>query len=152
MTNTPMINVKDFVSQRHIAIIGASRTGKKFGNYAMKELKQRDYMITPVHPSAEFIDGVKAYANLKSIPEPVDGVLIVVPPDQTEKVVREVAEAGIKRVWMQQGSESEDAIRFCNEKDIPVVSGECIMMFAHDTAVLHRMHHWIWRLLGKLPQ
>lgn len=152
MAKTSMTDVRDFVSQRHIAIIGASRSGKKFGNIAMKELKAKGYQITPVHPTAEFIDGEKAYSNLKSIPEPVEGVLIVVPPDQTKKVVREVAEAGIKRVWMQQGSESEESVRYCKENSMQVISGECIMMFAHRTAIPHRLHRWVWGLLGKLPK
>ncbi|MCH7769466.1 MAG: CoA-binding protein [Bacteroidetes bacterium] len=34
-------------------------------------------------------------------------VVIKVPPEETEKVVLKVNKAGIKRVWLQQGSQSE---------------------------------------------
>ena len=74
------------------------------------------------------------------------------PPAETEKVVHEIAEVGIPRVWMQQGAESEDAIRFCEEHGIRVVAGECILMFAEPAEFAHRLHRWIWGLLGKLPR
>ena len=34
-------------------------------------------------------------------------VVINVPPAQAEKVVREAKEAGISKIWLQQGSQSE---------------------------------------------
>jgi len=34
-------------------------------------------------------------------------VVIKVPPEETEKIVLKVNKAGIKRVWLQQGSQSE---------------------------------------------
>ena len=74
------------------------------------------------------------------------------PPAQTEKVVRDAAAAGIRRAWMQQGSESESAIRLCEENGVSVVHGECILMFAEPAAFYHRGHRWMWGVLGKLPR
>lgn len=142
--------VDDFISQRALAVVGISRGWKKFGNMAYRELKAKGYQLYPIHPSAETLEGDRAYPDFKSLPEKVDGVLIVVPPAQTEKVVREVTAAGIRRVWMQQGSESEAAIRFCKENGIVEVHGECIMMFAGKN-FFHKPHRWVWGLLGKLP-
>lgn len=144
--------VEDFISQRKLAVVGVSRSGKKFGNLAFKELKARGYQLSPVHPQAETIHGERCYPSLRALPEPVGGVLVVVPPAETEKVVREAAAAGIKRVWMQQGAESPEAIRFCAENGIAAVHGECILMFAEPAAWYHRAHRWVWKLLGKLPR
>jgi predicted CoA-binding protein len=144
--------VSDFLAQRTFAVVGASREGTKFGNTAYKELKAKGYKVIPVNPHAEIIEGDPCYPSLSALPEAVDGVLIVVPPSETEKVVRDAAEAGIRRVWMQQGAESQAAIRFCEERDISAVHGECILMFADPTALHHRMHRWAWGILGKLPQ
>lgn len=144
--------VEDFVSQNVLAVVGVSRSGKKFGNMAYRELRQHGYKLYPIHPEADTLEGERAYRDFASLPEPVGGVLIIVPPDQTEGVVRAAAAAGIRRVWMQQGAESEAAIRFCQENGILAIHGECINMFARDTAFFHRIHRWIWGLLGKLPQ
>jgi predicted CoA-binding protein len=144
--------VDDFVAQRNLAVVGVSRQGKKFGNYALRELKQRGYRVFPVHPLAEAIEGDRCYPNFRELPEPVGGVLVVVPPAQTPQVVRDAAAAGIKRVWMQQGAASPEAIQFCQENGLSEVHGECILMFAQPVKSFHNLHRWVWRLLGKLPK
>lgn len=57
-------------------------------------------------------------------------VVIKVPSEETEKVVVKVNKAGIKRVWLQQGSQSEKAINFSQENGIDFVSNECILMLS----------------------
>ncbi len=143
--------VEDFISQKSLAIVGVSRGGQKFGNMAYRELKAKGYKVYAIHPEAETLEGDRAYKNFVSLPEKVGGVVIVVPPAQTEQVVREAASAGIPRVWMQQGAESEAAIRFCKENGISEVHGECIMMYAVGTSI-HGFHRWVWRLFGKAPK
>ena len=144
--------VEDFLAQKTLAVVGVSRGGKKFGNMAYKELRAKGYQVIPVHPNADSIEGDRCYPSLSALPEQVGGVLIVVPPDETEKVVREAVEAGIRRVWMQQGAESEAAIQTCEEQGVSAIHGECILMFAEPTGFGHRMHRWIWGMLGKLPR
>ena len=149
---TSKTTVEDFISQRTLAIVGVSRSGNKFGNNTFRELTSHGYKLYPIHPEAKTLEGVQAYQDFASLPEKVDGVIIVVPPAQTEKVVREAAAAGIKRIWMQQGAQSNTAIRFCKENGITEIHGECINMFAHDTASFHKFHRGIWKLFGKLPK
>jgi predicted CoA-binding protein len=144
--------VNDFLVQPALAIAGVSRSGKKFGNTAYRELKAKGYRIYPVHPEAETIEGERCYPSFGDLPEHVGGVLVVVPPQQTEKVVRDAAAAGIRRVWMQQGAESEAAVQFCEQNNIAHVEGECILMFAQPQAFPHRLHRWFWSILKRLPQ
>lgn len=144
--------VADFVSQRKLAVVGVSRKKLKFGNLAFRELKRKGYKLFPVHPHAEQLEGERCSASLAALPEPVDGLLVIVPPAQAEQVVREAAAAGIRRVWLQQGAGSPAAIRFCEDNGISVVHGECILMFAEPAAWYHRAHRWVWGLLGKLPR
>jgi predicted CoA-binding protein len=143
--------VEDFVSQKKLAIVGVSRSGKKFGNSIFRELKEHGYTVYPIHPEALELEGAPAYKDFKSLPEKVDGVVIVVPPTQTEKVIHDAAEVGIKRIWMQQGAESDAAIKFCQENGITEVHGECIMMYGIGTG-LHGFHGKIWKLIGKAPR
>ncbi|MGE5326767.1 MAG: CoA-binding protein [Deltaproteobacteria bacterium] len=144
--------VEDFVGQQSFAIVGVSRQPRKFGTYAYKELKKRGYRVFPVNPQAETIEGDRCFPSLAALPEPVGGVLIVVPPSQTEQVVREAAAAGIKRVWMQQGAASPQAIQYCEQNGISEVHGECILMFAGSVESVHRFHRFVWKILGKLPK
>ncbi len=143
--------VDQFLSRKHIALAGASRSGKKFGNAIVKELGKKGYSFSLVHPEADEIAGQQCYSSLSDLPDDIESLLLVVPPEQTEKLVREAAAAGIRNVWMQQGSESTEAVDFCSENGINVVHGECILMFA-DPGGLHKFHHWLWGLFGKLPE
>jgi predicted CoA-binding protein len=149
---TSLQTVQDFIAQRSLAIVGVSTTGKKFGNIAYRELKAKGYRLVPVHPTAESLEGTRCYRSLGDLPEPVGGLVVVVPPEQTERVVQAAAGAGIKRVWMQPGAESEAAIRYCEQNGITVVHGECILMFAEPAGFGHRAHRWVWKILGKLPR
>jgi hypothetical protein len=144
--------IDDFISQPSLAIVGVSRKGNKFGNNAFKELKAKGYKLYLVHPSAEIIEGQQSYPNFKALPQAVGGVLVVVPPVQAEKVVREAHEAGIKRVWLQQGAESQAAIQYGEQNGMSVVYGKCILMFAQPMRFFHKPHRWVMGVLGKLPK
>jgi len=111
-----------------IAIVGASRNPEKYGHRVYKDLKQAGYKVYPVNPNTDEVLGDKCYPNLKSLPQKPDVVDIVVQPSITEQIVQECMQLGITMVWMQPGSESEKAIKFCNENNIQVVHGECIMV------------------------
>jgi len=145
-------SVDDFLSQNKLAVVGVSRNRKKFGNVIYRELNKKGYTVYPINPNAAEIEGNKCYPNLFSTPEQVDGVIINVPPSKTEAAVKDVKKTGVKRVWMQQGSESDEAINYCNENEIDCVSNECILMFAEPAGFIHRLHRWIWGIAGKLPQ
>jgi uncharacterized protein len=142
--------ITEFLAEKKLAIIGASRKAQKFGNTLLKELTLKGYTLYPVHPAATEIGGYKCYASLKDLPEKVGGVIIVVPPAETEKVVREVNEAGITKVWMQLGAESKAAISYCEENGIAVIYDRCVLMFAEPAQFVHRAHRWICKVTRKI--
>ncbi|MFC1559430.1 CoA-binding protein [Gemmatimonadota bacterium] len=143
--------VDHILSQKHLGLVGVSRSGKKFGNAILKELGRKGYSFSLVHPEADEIAGQPCYPSISDLPDDIDSLVLVVPPEQTDKLVREVVNTSIRNIWMQQGSESAEAIKFCTENGITVVYKECVLMFA-DPGGLHKFHHWLWGLLGKLPK
>jgi uncharacterized protein len=145
--------IDDFMAQKSLALVGVSRGGRKFGNAILKDLTKAGYRVFPIHPEATELDGVRAYPSFAAIPEPVGGVVIVVPPARTEGVVRDAAAHGVTRVWMQQGAESAEAIRFCREQGMTVVHGQCILMYPKPaTSWFHGAHRWVWELIGRAPR
>jgi uncharacterized protein len=142
--------VDDFLRQRKLAVAGVSRSGKGFGHFVWRALRTQGYDALAVNPNCDRIGDQPCYHTMADLPPDVGGVLVVVPPAQTERVVREAAAQGIRRIWMQQGSASPEALAFCAEQGIEAVSGHCIMMFAQP-AHIHKLHGWIWEKLGKLP-
>jgi uncharacterized protein len=144
--------ITDFLAQKKLALVGLSRKGGKFGNMVLKDLSKKGYKVYPIHPAAESIDGHPCWKGFESLPEKVGGAVLVVPPAETEKVVRQAVSAGIPRIWMQQGAESQDAIRYCEQNGISLVHGHCIMMFAEPAGALHRFHRSLLKLFGRLPR
>jgi predicted CoA-binding protein len=121
--------IKAFLNKKNIfAIVGASREPQKYGYQVYEDLKNGGYRVYPVNPNADKILGDKCYPSLESIPITPDVVDVVVPPKVTEQIVKTCKKLGVTRVWMQPGSESEKAIRFCNENGIEVVCGVCVMI------------------------
>lgn len=143
--------IDSFLAARRLAVVGVSGAKRKFGNVVYKELRAKGYEVYPVNPRAEEVDGQRCYPNLAAVADRIDGAVLVVPPSQTEKVVREAAAAGVRRIWMQQGAESDEAVRFCRERGIEVVHGECILMFADPAGFVHRLHRWLRGVMGRLP-
>lgn len=148
---TPLHSIDAFLRQPAIAVVGVSRSGRKFGNIACRELQAKGYRVYAVHPTATIIDGARSYPSLSALPETVNAVLVVVPPTQALTVVRDAALAGVRNVWLQQGAESPEVLEACRELGLNVVAGECVLMFAAPAGV-HKMHYWISRIARRIPE
>ena len=121
--------MEDFLDRKNkIAVIGVSNNHEKWGYKVYRSLKNSGFKVYPVNPKHEKIDSDRCYPDLRSIPEKIDEVITVVPPEITENVVKRCKELGIRKVWMQPGSESEDAIRFCEENGINVIHDACFVV------------------------
>lgn len=121
--------IKEFLNKRNIfAVVGASRNPKKYGYQVYKDLKEAGYTVYPVNPNADEILGDRCYSDIKNLPAKPDVVDLVVPPKATEETVKTCKTSRITKVWMQPGSESETAIKFCHDNNIDVVHGVCIMI------------------------
>jgi uncharacterized protein len=147
---TSQIAVDAFLAEPALALVGMSRSGRSFGNYAYKALTTKGYRVYPIHPIADTIEGHHCYHRFADLPEHVDAVLIVVAPEEAAIVVKDAAAAGIHHVWLQQGAESPQVLAACRDAGVDAVAGECILMFAKPTG-FHKMHRWAWKLAGKLP-
>lgn len=123
-----MSSIEEFLTKDIFAVVGATSKTEKYGYKIYQFLKKQGKKVYPIHPAIKEIEGDPVYKTLSDLPEKVDVVDVVVPPQVTEKVVEECLKLGIKRVWMQPGAESEKAIEFCKNNDIEVVYNSCVMM------------------------
>jgi len=121
--------MKKFLDKNNIiAVVGASPNKEKWGWKIFTKLRESGFKVYPVNPKHEKIDNARCYPDLKSLPKKPDVVITIVPPHITEKVVEQCKKLGIEMVWMQPGSESEEAIKFCRENGIEVVYNACFVV------------------------
>lgn len=118
----------ELLQQEALAVAGVSRHGRGFGYKVWRHLQSKGIRVYPLNPQTDEIEGETAYPSVKDLPEPVGGVITVVPPERTVQVVRDCIEAGVARVWMQPGSECDEAVQLAQDNGIAVSTGACMLL------------------------
>lgn len=149
MITTSQLN--QFFNTDKIAIYGLSRSGKGFSNTVMKELTKKDFKCFGINPNGGEVDGTKIYKNAGEITEVLDSSIMIVPKGNSFDAVKDAVASGVKSVWLQQGSETKEAIKYCEENNVNCIYDECILMYAEPVESIHKFHKWIWKLIGKVP-
>jgi len=148
---TTLKQINDFIDSQPIAMVGVSRNPKKFGYAAFKELKEKGMKIIPVNPEADQILGEKCFQNVGKLPPDVKSILIMTKKDKTATVVREAKEKGIKQIWIQQSSDSKEALDELKGSDISYITGQCILMHYKPHSI-HKFHGSIKKFFGSFPK
>ncbi len=141
-----------FLSLKRIGVVGVSRSGRDFGAVIFREFVKRNRAVTPVNREGGTIDGVPMVRTVMELKGAVDGIVVVVPPSESAAVVRDACGAGITNVWLAQGAESGEAVRFCTEHNIEVTHGECPLMFLEQSGFPHALHKGFRKIFGRLPR
>ena len=156
--NTLDRKVTDFLAQKRIAVAGVSRENSRHpaANLIYRRLKKTGHDVFAVNPHMQTFEGDPCYPDLRSIPGGVDGVVIITRPEVTERIVHDCSAAGVRRVWMHQSlakgsSVSPEAVEYCQQHDITVISGACPMMFGPGVDFGHRCMRFVMKLKGELP-
>jgi predicted CoA-binding protein len=118
------MNTKEY---KLIAVIGVSDDASKYGHKIFRDLLNAGYPVKGVNPKGGFILGNNIYKSLSEIEKKPDLVITVVHPQVTEKVVEECNALGVKHVWMQPGSDSDEAVRKAADYGIKVTQA-CFMV------------------------
>lgn len=139
-------SIDDFLAQPHVAVVGVSRDSKQFANVVYRHLRAGGRTLYPVNAMADGapLEGDQSYPSIAALPDPVDGVLIMVPADAAVDVARDAVARGVGRVWLHRGvgrgAVSEEAVRACRDAGVRVVDGACPLMFADPVHGVHRLH------------
>jgi predicted CoA-binding protein len=147
---------EDFLSQERIAVAGVSRDPKQPANLIYRRLRDTGHQVFAVNPNAQEVEGDPCFSSVTAIPEGVDGVVIVTPPEAAPEVAGECAHAGVPRVWLHRGlgpgSSSVEATELCRRYGISVIPGGCPCMFGATADPGHRCMRAMLRVTGKLPR
>ena len=120
---------------RVIAVVGASKNPEKEAFTVPAYLLQQGYTIIPVNPTADSVNGLKAYPSLADLPDElarkVEVVDVFRPSEELPEVARQVAEMKKKTgrpfvFWGQLGLENEEAKRILAEAKVEYVMDECM--------------------------
>jgi predicted CoA-binding protein len=117
-------------SARTLAVVGMSANPEKEAHTVPAYLMKHGYRVIPVNPNASGILGLKSYARLTDVPEPVDLVLIFRPSADVPPIIDEAIRIGARVVWMQLGIAHAEAAEAARRAGLEVVMDRC-MRTAH---------------------
>ena len=119
----------EFLSKKNrIVVVGASENKQKWGYKVFITLKKEGYDVYPINPKHKTIEGYKCYPSIEALPFIPDLIITVVPPKITEMVIEQAHKKGVRKIWMQPGSESEKAIELCEKYGIREVHRMCFVV------------------------
>ncbi|MDI6730535.1 MAG: CoA-binding protein [Candidatus Altarchaeum sp.] len=122
------MNNMDDLNDKVITIIGVSKDESKYGFKVFKDLMSKNLRVYGVNPNVDFVLNRKIYKKISEIPEKIDIIVTVVPPKITEQIIDECKSLSINEIWMQPGSESEEAIKKAENFGMKVTYNMCIML------------------------
>jgi len=149
---TQLQAIEDFLSTKKMAIAGVSRDPKKFGGAVYKHLTDNGFTVFPINPNAERIGESKCYPDVASLPDEVDRLYIVTPKRETKSLLEEAIKKGIKKIWIQQMSHTDEALNLARENNLDMITRDCILMFAEPVTGTHKFHRFFRKLFGRYPK
>jgi signal transduction histidine kinase/predicted CoA-binding protein len=116
---------------RTIAVVGFSNRPDRPSNTVPLYLQKQGYRVIPINSrlaeSGELsVLGEQAYADLRSIPEPVDLVQVFRRAEDVPPLVDEAIAIGARVVWMQSGIINEQAAERALAAGLEVVMDQCM--------------------------
>ncbi|MBR8535039.1 CoA-binding protein [Carboxylicivirga sediminis] len=143
--------IDDFLKAQSIAIAGVSTDERKFGRKVFDELVKSGYQVLPINPNTNNINGHVCYQSVNELPEHTESLLIITPKNETDKVLKEAINKGIKNIWVQQFSNTENTIAIAEEYQQEIIHSKCIFMFAEPVKGFHKFHKQLLKVFGRLP-
>jgi len=136
-----MSALKDIMSPKSIAIVGASDNKGRIGGKPLSYMLDNNYSgkIFPVNPKHETIQGLKSYKSLTEIEDDLDFVLIAVPSLHVTSVLNEAVKKKAKTALIfssgfaemgGKGKEYQDEIENISKtSSLRIIGPNCLGLF-----------------------
>jgi uncharacterized protein len=112
---------RPFKTSRTVAVIGASNRRSKFGNKAVRAFQAEGYHVIPINPHEAEVEGLRAYASVLDVPEPIDMATLYVPASVGERLLAEFEQKQIPEIWLNPGAESEALLEEARRRQLHVI-------------------------------
>lgn len=114
-------------SVRTIALVGASEKTNRPSHEVMEYLQRQGYRVIPVNPrlAGQQVLGETVYADLASLPEPVDMAELFLATERTDAVIDQAIEEKIPVLWLQIGVINEPGAARAEAAGLKVVMDHC---------------------------
>jgi len=115
-----------YLNSKRIAVVGMSRDPEKDSHRVALFLREKDYEIIPVNPTADYIADIRSYKNILEIPGEIDVVDIFRPSEELPSLIEDIIRKKPKVVWLQLGI-YHPSIKELRKHGIKVVWNRCML-------------------------
>jgi predicted CoA-binding protein len=114
---------------KSVAVVGASPKDNRPSHFVVKYLNERGYKVFPINPGQGDgeIAGIKSYARLADVPEPIDMIDVFRSSDAVPGVLEEALALSPppKVFWMQLSVRNDNAAQRAEAAGMRVVMDRC---------------------------
>lgn len=111
---------------RTVAVVGLSPKPNRPSYCVAQALQGYGYRIVPVRPAMDEVLGERAYAELQTVPGPIDLVDVFRAPEYVDGIVDTCIALNVPALWLQEGVVNEAAALRARAAGIWVVMDRCI--------------------------
>ncbi len=118
---------RDMAEKQVWAVIGVTPDKSKFGNRIYLKLKNLNKTVYAINPKYDTVEGDVCYKSLKDLPEVPEVIDFVVNPYAAKEYIKEAKELGVKNLWFQPGTYTEELLTKSEGQGFEVVTA-CVLV------------------------
>ena len=93
----------------------------KFGNKALRAFIEQGYRVLAINPNEAEVEGVKTYASVLDVSEPIDMATVYVQPEVTLRLLDEFQQKQIPEIWVNPGAEDDAVMAEARRRKMNVI-------------------------------
>lgn len=122
------MNLKKLLDDaNHYAIIGMHPDKEKYAHRINALLLKRGKKTYGVNKNYTEIDGNTIYPSISDVPETIDMAVMVVNPTIGITLIESIAKKGVKTLWLQPGTRSDEIKELAKSLGLEVVE-DCVLV------------------------
>lgn len=93
-----------------VAVVGCSSDPSHPSNRVTQMLQRLGFRVIPISETETSVLGMRAYRRLSDVPEQVDIVDVLSPPEQWMQIAEQSKVIGARGLWLEQGLNPDAAL------------------------------------------
>lgn len=114
-------------SAQNLAVLGVNAEFDSFANKIVRKIRELQKTAFPVNPKYDELFGEPLYKSLDDIATPIDVVVFVVNPKIGLGYLDAVAKKGVKTIWLQPGTISDELLAKAKELGLQAIEA-CVLV------------------------
>lgn len=110
---------------RRVVVVGASPDPARYGHEVLEAFHAAGYDVVAVNPKYDHVDERPCYPSLCGVPSRADVAVLVLSPDNAQRLLPDVLAAGINTVWLPPGTATDDTVHAAHTLGLAVVEDIC---------------------------